>query len=59
MEFPKKRICLDCPGLTWEKHQLDEHATHLATHNPSPAQWGEAHKRIQAGKDKAKAGKES
>jgi len=54
MEFPTKRICQHCPELSWEKHELAAHADHLATHNPSPAEWTEAYKRIQAGKLRAK-----
>jgi hypothetical protein len=54
MEFLEKRICPQCPGLTWERHQLTEHADHLATHNPSPAQWVEAYKRIQDSKERLK-----
>ncbi len=51
-EFPKRRICPQCPDLQFET--LAEHADHLATHNPSPAQWAEAYQKIQAGKEKAK-----
>ena len=28
---------------------------HLATHNPSPAQWADAYRAIEAGRDAAKA----
>lgn len=54
-EFPAKRICPHCPGLTWEKHQLEEHSEHLRIHNATPAEWTEAYKRIQAGKERSKA----
>jgi len=54
MKFPGKRFCPDCPRLSWEKHQLTEHADHLATHNPSPAAWATAYIRIQEWKDRAK-----
>jgi hypothetical protein len=33
---------------------LQQFSDHLAFHNPSPAHWAEAHKRIQAGKESAK-----
>jgi hypothetical protein len=35
---------------------LEQFTAHQAEHNPSPALWTEAHKRIQAGKDRAKEG---
>ena len=34
---------------------LEKFSDHQAIHNPSPAQWAEAHKRIQAGKESEKA----
>ena len=33
---------------------LQQFTDHQASHNPSPAQWAEAHKRIEAGKERAK-----
>jgi|SRR5580765_8486642 len=36
-----------------EQTSLQKFADHQAEHNPSPAQWATAHKRIQAGKVKA------
>jgi hypothetical protein len=33
---------------------LAQFSDHQAFHNPSPAQWAEAHKRIEAGKERAK-----
>jgi D-serine deaminase-like pyridoxal phosphate-dependent protein len=50
--FPGKRICPDCPGLEFKG--LEDHAGHLQTHNPSPAQWYEANKRIEAAKERSK-----
>lgn len=52
-EHPEKRICPWCPEMKFKG--LEDHADHLAEHNPSPAVWAEAYKRIQAGKQKAKA----
>lgn len=37
------------------KAVLEEFSDHMKSHNQSPAQWTEAHRRIQAGKDRAKA----
>ena len=34
---------------------LEQFSDHHAEHNPSPVQWAEAHSRIQAGKEAAKA----
>lgn len=49
MNFPGKRECPECPGL--EFVNMEEHADHLATHNPTGDQWVEAYKRIQLGKE--------
>jgi len=40
----------DLPG----KPSLEQFSDHQATHNPSPAQWTEAHERIQKSKESAK-----
>jgi hypothetical protein len=37
-----------------EKTTLEKFADHQSFHNPSPAQWAEAHKKIEAGKERAK-----
>jgi hypothetical protein len=34
--------------------ELSAMADHHATHNPTPAQWTEAHHRIQEGKERAR-----
>ncbi len=49
-----QRFCTQCPKLRWDESELIAHSDHLATHNPSPAQWSEAHNMIQAAKDKRK-----
>lgn len=51
--FPKNRVCLDC-GREFEKADIFGHADHMATHNPSGAQWANAYQMIQQGKDRAK-----
>lgn len=33
---------------------LEQHSDHMAEHNPSAAQWGEAHRRIQRGRELSK-----
>jgi len=40
----------DLPG----KPALEQFSNHQASHNPSPAQWTEAHNRIQKGRESAK-----
>jgi hypothetical protein len=52
-QYPKDRVCLDC-GEAFRKEQTFEHAEHLATHYPNGSQWAQAHKMIEAGKDRAK-----
>lgn len=53
----ESRVCALC-GARFEGDKeltaMQKFADHQAEHNPSPAQWAEAHKRIQAGKEKAK-----
>jgi hypothetical protein len=34
---------------------LEEFSNHMADHNSTPAQWTEAHRRIQAGRERAKS----
>lgn len=51
--FPGRRMCPHCPDLEFKN--LEEHSEHLATHNPSPAQWDAAYKMMEAGKENAKA----
>jgi hypothetical protein len=46
-EIPKTK---DSPAVS----ELEQFSDHTAIHNPSPAQWAEAHKRIEAGKERAK-----
>ena len=46
----RPRICTKCPGLTFK--DLISHSDHLATHNPSPAQWARAHEIMQAKREK-------
>lgn len=65
-EYPvpgEKRVCGDCgaefkPTLTAkgevEVTALQKFSDHTASHNPSPAQWAEAYKRIQEGRESAK-----
>jgi len=50
--FPDRRTCPPCPNLKFK--DMEDHAAHLATHNPTPAQWAEAHKRVTAGNERAK-----
>jgi hypothetical protein len=52
-----ERVCGVCGEVfqhSKDKAALDLFADHQTEHNPSPAQWGEAHRRIQIGKDAAK-----
>lgn len=58
-----ERICRDCgaefrtvPGTkeTAEVTALQQFSDHTATHNPNPAQWAAAHKRIEAAKESVK-----
>lgn len=37
-----------------EMSALEEFSNHTASHNPSPAQWTEAHRKIQDGKEQSK-----
>lgn len=55
----EKRVCGECGAefreipATKEKaaiSALEQFSDHTAEHNPSPAEWAEAHKRIEAGK---------
>jgi len=55
----ESRVCGDCGALfqdipgnkeTPMVTALQQFADHTAVHNPSPAQWAEAHKRIEFGK---------
>ena len=46
-EIPETK---DSPAVT----ALEQFSDHQGVHNPSPAQWAEAHKRIEAGKERAK-----
>jgi hypothetical protein len=57
------RKCVVCSGEFLDdrdgkgnlvRSALDKYAEHSAIHNPSPGQWGEAHRRIQAGKERSK-----
>ena len=41
------------------KSALEQFSDHQSSHNPSPGQWAEAHKRIEAGKEKLKASEKS
>jgi hypothetical protein len=41
-------------GVQLAMTALDQFADHMTDHNPSPAQWGTAHDRIQAVKERAK-----
>lgn len=45
----RPRICTQCPGRVFDDRE--EHIAHLATHNPSPAQWANAYEMIQRGKE--------
>lgn len=57
------RVCATC-GAEFQdevdgkgivlKPALAQFSDHLASHNPSPAQWAEAHSRIEAGKESSK-----
>lgn len=53
---PSSRICLHCdwkPGRLKEgQSELEQHAEHLATHNPTPTAWATAHNTIQDAKDR-------
>ena len=57
----EKRVCGVCGAEFRDKKDragnvvestLNQFADHQASHNPSPAQWAEAHKRIEAGKNR-------
>lgn len=51
------RWCNECEfkiDLGDPTQELKIISDHLASHNPSPAAWAEAYKRIQAGKEKKK-----
>jgi len=54
-ELSQRRVCGEC-GAEFETNSelsaMQQFADHVAVHNPSPAQWAEAHKRIQAAKAK-------
>lgn len=43
----------DAKGLV-VRTALEKFSDHTAEHNPSPEQWGTAHERIMAGKERAK-----
>lgn len=49
-EFMDKPATKDLVALS----ALEQFSDHTTMHNPSPAQWGEAHRRILAGKERAK-----
>jgi len=60
----EKRICADCGTVFSDTvnskgdiqvSALEKFSDHQAEHNPSPAQWSEAHKRIQAAKPSTRA----
>ena len=50
--FPGRRVCEFCPDLVFEG--LEDHADHLALHNPRPAAWATAHEMIEAAKERSK-----
>lgn len=58
-----KRVCGICGAEFRDKlnakgeveiPMLEAFSDHQAEHNPTPDQWGTAHERIQAGKERAK-----
>jgi hypothetical protein len=58
---PEHRICVHCgsefktmPGIEGMS-AMQQFTDHMSFHNPSPAKWAEAHKRIQEGKQMAKS----
>lgn len=65
-EYPapgEKRVCGVCRAEfrdrvdgkgNVEVTALQQFSDHTAMHNPSPAEWAEAYKRIQVGKESAK-----
>ena len=63
-KMSEHRVCGVCGMEFWEIPAargnsavpvLEQFSDHQATHNPSPAQWVEAHRRIVAGRESAKA----
>jgi len=51
--YQRYRVCLIC-DMVFEPEEIREHVEHMASHQPSAGQWVEAHRRIEAGKDRAK-----
>lgn len=57
-ELSQWRVCKECgPGFEVRKEEsvLKQFSNHTIIHNPKPEAWVEAHRRIEAGKERAKS----
>lgn len=50
-EYPEGRVCWEC-GAEFEKDKVEQHADHMARHQPTIGQWTEAYKMMEAAKEK-------